>query len=45
MTKQKPVLLDYNKMLQIIIITLTLIIAVIPESLDLAVLECISVLS
>jgi len=45
MTNQKPVLLDYNKMLQIIIITLTLIIAVIPESLDLAVLECISVLS
>lgn len=49
MTNQKlndqPILLDYNKMLQIIIITLTLIIAVIPESLDLAVLECISVLS
>ena len=45
MTKQAPILLDYNKMLQFIIITLAVIIAVIPESLDLAVLECISALS
>jgi magnesium-transporting ATPase (P-type) len=44
-TNFKTNLLDYNSMLQVLILTLCLIMSVIPEALDLAVLECISVLS
>ena len=44
-TSKNHPMFDYNEMLQILILTLCLIMSVIPEALDLAVLECISVLS